>query len=90
MNLNSENILPEDSAKATLIGRAHIPGLIAGPSPVLVKPDFVYDLSGLASTSAELLARADVVIAVKDAASSGYLKRVGATVDVTTNSAASN
>ena len=90
MNLNSENILPEDSAKATLIGRAHIPGLIAGPSPVLVKPDFVYDLSGLASTSAELLARADVVIAVKDAASSGYLKRVGLTVDVTTNSAASN
>ena len=88
MNLNLETILPEDAAKATLIGRANIPGLIAGPSSVLVKPDFVYDLSALAPTSAELLARADVVIAVKDAASSGHLKRIGATADVIANSAA--
>ena len=52
--------LPEDGFKGTLIGRAWVPakltGTIAGPSPVLLSEDGVYDLSRIAPTCAELLA----------------------------------
>jgi fumarylacetoacetate (FAA) hydrolase family protein len=53
--------LPEDGFAGTLIGRVWAPeglsGGPAGPSPVLVTEAGVYDLSRIAPTSAELLAR---------------------------------
>ena len=39
--LTPQTILPHDAAQATLIGRAHMPGNPAGPSPVLIEPDNV-------------------------------------------------
>jgi fumarylacetoacetate (FAA) hydrolase family protein len=45
--------LPEDHAQAALIGRIWLPGI--GPVPVKADADGVYDLSGLAPTSSQLL-----------------------------------
>ena len=67
MALTPEGILPDDAAQATLVGRAHVPGNPGGPSPVLVEPEQVYDLSSVAPTAAELLSRPDVLEAVRAA-----------------------
>lgn len=53
--LTPENTLPADGLQGTLIGRAWIPGELAGPSPVLLREDGVYDLADLAPTLAGLL-----------------------------------
>ena len=53
--LNSQNTLPADGTQGCLIGRAWIPHHIAGPSPVLLKDDQVFDLSSEFSTISELL-----------------------------------
>lgn len=53
--LNSQNTLPTDGTQGCLIGRAWIPHHIAGPSPVLLKDDQVFDLSSEFSTISELL-----------------------------------
>ncbi len=82
MNLTPQAILPEDAAQATLIGRAQIPGNPTGPSPALVDPEYVYDLSGIAATCSELLSRADVLEAVRGA----QRKPIGKLADVLTNS----
>ncbi|MFN2237589.1 MAG: fumarylacetoacetate hydrolase family protein [Anaerolineales bacterium] len=51
--------LPSDGFAGTLVGRAWIPatltGTVAGPSPVLLTSDGVYDLSKIAPTTAALL-----------------------------------
>jgi fumarylacetoacetate (FAA) hydrolase family protein len=51
--------LPADGLAGTIIGRAWVPavvtGSVAGPSPVLLKEEGVFDLSRLAPTCAELL-----------------------------------
>ena len=57
--------LPQDGFTGTLIGRAWVPASlsyaevlsIAGPSPVLVTTEGIFDLSRLAPTCSELLAR---------------------------------
>ncbi len=59
-------ILPADHADAVLIGRAWVPAY-AGPAPVLVRADGVYDLSALAPTASELYARDDAVAAIRSA-----------------------
>ena len=82
MNLTPATILPQDAAQATLIGRAHVPGNPGGPSPVLIEPDNVYDLSSVAPTCAELLSRADVLEAVRSARN----KPIGKLVDMLANS----
>jgi fumarylacetoacetate (FAA) hydrolase family protein len=82
MNLTADTILPEDAARATLIGRAHVPGSPGGPSPVLIDTEQVYDLSSIAPTCAELLSRADVVNAVK----ASRAKLIGKVADVLANS----
>ena len=72
--------LPDDAARATLIGRVWI----EGQGPVLVKAegDSLFDLSGLAPTCSELLEQADPAAAVR--AHQG--KRIGAVADVLSNS----
>jgi fumarylacetoacetate (FAA) hydrolase family protein len=84
MRLTPQSILPHDAAQATLIGRAQIPGNPAGPSPVLVDTEYVYDLSSVAATCAELLSRADALEAVRSARQ----KPLGKLADVLANSSA--
>ncbi len=86
MNLTPQAVLPEDAAQATLIGRAQIPGNPAGPSPVLVDPELVFDLSSIAATCSELLSRRDVLEAVRSARN----KPIGKLADVLANSSADN
>lgn len=67
LTLDATSTLPEDAAKAILIGRAHIPGDPGGPSPIVVRNDQVHDLSGVAPTSAALLDRDNLVGSLPDA-----------------------
>lgn len=57
--VNIYSYLPEDRFDGTLLGRAWLPaditGTSAGPSPVLVTREAVYDLSLLAPTMSQLL-----------------------------------
>ena len=58
--LYAKDFLPADGTSGTLIGRAWIPAArsqnkIAGPSPILVAEDGVFDLSAIAPTVAELI-----------------------------------
>ncbi|EHP39941.1 fumarylacetoacetate (FAA) hydrolase [Cupriavidus basilensis OR16] len=55
VQLTLSNSLPEDWERATLIGRAWIPGEIAGPSPVVLRADGVFDLSRSFATLSQLL-----------------------------------
>jgi fumarylacetoacetate (FAA) hydrolase family protein len=55
-----ESFLPDDGLAGTLLGRAWLPASItasvAGPAPVLLRDDGVFDLSTIRPTMAELLA----------------------------------
>jgi fumarylacetoacetate (FAA) hydrolase family protein len=54
--------LPSDWRKATLVGRAWLPGPAAGPSPVAVRPNGdVVDLAAIEPTMSQLLERTDRV-----------------------------
>lgn len=53
---------PQDTARATLIARIHMPGL--GAVLALATPDALYDLSSIAPTSADLLAMNDSASAI--------------------------
>lgn len=46
--------LPADAFEGTLIGRAWVTDKIGGPSPVLIKKEGVYDLTGIAPTTSDL------------------------------------
>ena len=61
--LQPTHALPQDADQAMLIGRLWQPG--TGPVLVLVRPDGVFDLSGLASTCSELLERPDRIAAIR-------------------------
>ncbi|MDH0622656.1 fumarylacetoacetate hydrolase family protein [Pseudomonas chengduensis] len=50
LSLTPSNTLPTDSLRGTLVGRAWLPGEYAGPAPILLREDGVYDLSALAPT----------------------------------------
>ncbi len=55
---NYQAFLPEDGFTGSLIGRAWVPALSdkpAGPSPVLISADGIFDLSSIAPTCAELM-----------------------------------
>jgi fumarylacetoacetate (FAA) hydrolase family protein len=82
--LHIDRALPADRARATLVGRAWLPE-VAGPSPVIVRGDEVYDLSPVAPTSSDLLNLDDPVAAIRGAAA---LPRIGPLADVLDNSAA--
>ena len=53
--LTPENTLPVDGVAGTLIGRAWVPGRIAGPSPIVLRSDGVFDLSEHFATLSDLL-----------------------------------
>jgi fumarylacetoacetate (FAA) hydrolase family protein len=60
IELDPTNSLPSDGLQGTLLARAWLPaeltGSVAGPSPVWLREDGVFDLSGVRPTMAELLA----------------------------------
>ncbi len=78
--------LPADAERATLAGRAWLPGSPGGPSPVLVMPVEVVDVGESYATIAELLAERDPAAAIRAAAKGGAA--IGATAAVLANSAA--
>ena len=59
--------LPEDGLTGTLVGRAWVPGPLAGPSVIVLRPDGVYDLSDAFATMSDLLDAADPVALVRAA-----------------------
>ena len=80
-SLQPANLLPRDAAAAVLVGRAWLESL--GALVVRVTPEGVYDLSGLAPTTSELLDLPDPAGAVK----SFKAPRVADTAAVLANSA---
>ena len=80
--LNPDTIMPADSGRATLIGRAWRPGEIPGPSVVVIRGGNVYDISHLAPTVSELLNRKDALSALQ--AHEG--EAMGSVADVLANS----
>ena len=75
--------LPADASRATLIGRAWLPG-VAGPAVVVVRDGAVYDLSHIAPTCSQLLELDGAAAAVRAA---NPLPRVGSLGDVVANAA---
>ena len=65
--LTPENTLPADGVAGTLIGRAWVPGRIAGPSPIVLRADGVFDLSEHFATLSDLLESDAPLSAVRDA-----------------------
>ncbi len=79
--------LPSDWTSATLLGRAWIPGAVAGPSPVTVLPDgTVIDLSAVAPTVSMLLDRDDAAESVRGAAAATSARSLGSIADLLSNS----
>ena len=54
-------VAPDDGYAGTWIGRAWVPGAVAGPCVVLVRPDGVFDISRHVATVSALLDLADPV-----------------------------
>ncbi|MBD8613907.1 fumarylacetoacetate hydrolase family protein [Pseudomonas putida] len=67
LKLTRQNTLPADDVAGTLIGRAWVPGAIAGPSPVVLRDDGVFDLSASFSTVSALLEQDSPLWAVRKA-----------------------
>jgi fumarylacetoacetate (FAA) hydrolase family protein len=57
--LTIEETLPEDAARAVLVGRAWLPGAEGGPCIVAVRDGQLHDITGAEPTMAGLLARPD-------------------------------
>ncbi|MEO8008949.1 MAG: fumarylacetoacetate hydrolase, partial [Betaproteobacteria bacterium] len=85
MKLSVEQVLPADADRATLIGRAWVPGRNAGPSPVLVADAQAWDLSRIVPTVSELLNLEDPVKVAHAAVKSGRAKPVGSIGDLIAN-----
>jgi fumarylacetoacetate (FAA) hydrolase family protein len=85
--LEARTALPDDHGRATLIGRAWLPGPLAGPSPVFVRDGNAYDLSQVAPTCADLMNRDEPVAVATEAVKSGRAAPVGRIADMLANSA---
>ena len=60
--------LPDDWREAALLGRAWLPGAVAGPSPIALRPNGeLVDLAAIEPTMSQLLARADRVALARSA-----------------------
>jgi fumarylacetoacetate (FAA) hydrolase family protein len=76
-------IPPEDGYAGTWIGRAWVPGAVAGPSVVLVWPDGVYDVSRHVATVSALLDQPDPVAFLRTLPTD---RRLGSIEDMLRNS----
>jgi fumarylacetoacetate (FAA) hydrolase family protein len=88
MDLNLDRILPKDTERALLVGRAWLASDIPGPSPVLVDRENVHDLSKLAPTCSALLNLEDPAQAIRAAMRAQEAPRVASTRELLANSAA--
>ena len=86
--LDERTALPDDHERATLVGRAWVPGPLAGPSPVLIAKGRVYDLSQVVPTSSELMNSEDPVALVRSALASSRASAIGQLGEMLANSAA--
>ncbi len=85
MKFSVQQVLPADAGRATLVGRAWVPGRNAGPSPVLVTDDQTWDLASVVPTVSELLNLQNPVKVVRDAVRSGWARPIAATADLVAN-----
>ncbi|MDP4613590.1 MAG: fumarylacetoacetate hydrolase family protein [Limnohabitans sp.] len=76
--------LPQDAHQALLIGRLWVPDL--GPVVVAVTPQDVLELSGLATTSSDLLELPNAAAQVRAYLASGRAKRLASTAQALSNS----
>jgi fumarylacetoacetate (FAA) hydrolase family protein len=86
--LDERTALPDDHERATLVGRAWVPGPLAGPSPVTILKGKVFDLSQAVPTCAELMNSEDPVALVRNAVESGRAELMGQVGDLLLNSSA--
>jgi fumarylacetoacetate (FAA) hydrolase family protein len=82
--LDVDRVLPQDASRATLVGRAWVPGRVGGPTPVTIADGSVFDLSSVAATCSELLNARDPVALVR---SRGAVHRIGDAGELLANSA---
>jgi fumarylacetoacetate (FAA) hydrolase family protein len=75
------HFLPDDGLAGTLVGRAWVPGVPAGPSVVAIRTDGVFDLSATFTTMADLLEHDDAAARVQATAG----RRVASVDDVLRN-----
>ncbi len=81
--LDAKTSLPGDAAKATLVGRAWMPGKNAGPSIISIRAGQAWDITGVAPTMAELVNARDPV---KLALSEKGAKKLGPVAALLANS----
>jgi fumarylacetoacetate (FAA) hydrolase family protein len=86
--LDERIALPDDHDRATLVGRAWVPGPLAGPSPVLIAKGKVFDLSQVVPTCADLMNSDDPVALVRNGVESGRASLLGQVGELLANSAA--
>jgi fumarylacetoacetate (FAA) hydrolase family protein len=86
MDLSAAQILPADAERATLIGRAWVPGRMGGPSPVVIAGGRVYDLARVVPTVSELLNSRDPVKMARESVKSGWAGAIGEVADLISNS----
>ena len=86
MDLSTAQILPTDAERATLIGRAWVPGRVGGPSPVVITGGRAYDLARVVPTVSELLNSRDPVRMARESVKSGWASAIGEAADLISNS----
>lgn len=82
IELDVSATLPVDRDRATLVGRAWLPGPVPGPTPITVKGDRVFDLGGLCPTVSALLDLDDPVAAIRRALDDGTAAPLGTVGDL--------
>jgi fumarylacetoacetate (FAA) hydrolase family protein len=86
--LDARSALPDDHERAVLIGRAWVPGPLAGPSPVSISDGKVFDLSQVVPTSAELTNSENPAALVRSALTGGRATAIGLVAEMLANSSA--
>jgi len=66
LRLSPANTLPTDGLAGTLVGRAWVPGPLAGPSPVVLREDGVFDVSQRFATLSALFEEEAPLQALRD------------------------
>lgn len=86
MKFSAEQVMPDDAQRASLIGRAWVPGRPGGPSPVFLADAKAWDLSSVVPTVSELLNLRDPVKVARDAVASGWARPIGLITELVANS----